>query len=52
MSPKSKEVILLLNMLRNVSFERSVLNTLSSMIVPLLEVGMHFVKKREFLPVR
>jgi len=50
MAPRSKEVIMLLNMLRNVSFERVVLNQLNVMIVPLLEVAMFFVKKGEFLP--
>lgn len=51
MDPKSREVQHLLNMIRNLSSDRHCLNQLSVLIVPLLNLGMHFVKTKEFIKV-
>ena len=50
-SHKSKEVLMLLNMIKTVSFDRSVLQNLSIFIPSLLEIAMHFVNAGEFSPV-
>eukprot|EP01114_Cavostelium_apophysatum_P023823 TRINITY_DN90_c0_g1_i3.p1 TRINITY_DN90_c0_g1~~TRINITY_DN90_c0_g1_i3.p1 ORF type:complete len:1113 (+),score=446.88 TRINITY_DN90_c0_g1_i3:1211-4549(+) len=48
MDPKSKETLSLLNTIRNISFDRLTLNYLAVFIVPLLNIGLKFVKEQEF----
>lgn len=52
MLPKSKELLMILNMIRNISFERRALQFLSIFIDPLINLGMDFVKKKEFHKVK
>jgi len=49
MNPKSRETQMILNMIRNISFDRNTLNYLALFIVPLLDIAMKFVKRNEFI---
>jgi hypothetical protein len=51
MSPRSRELSFLLSMLKNVSSDRLVLAAIHVLTPALLEIGMIFVKKDEFVPV-
>lgn len=48
MDPKSKESLTVVNMIRNISFDRLTLNYLAIFIVPLLEIAMKYVKANDF----
>jgi len=49
MDPRSKGMLSMLNMIRNISFDRHTLNQLAIFIVPLLNIGMSFVKQNVFV---
>jgi len=49
MDPNSKEVLSMLHMIRDISFDRLTLNHLASMIIPLLEIVNPLVQKNEFV---
>ena len=51
MSPESRELNFLLTMLKNVSSDRDVQDNIYILTPALLEIGMIFVRKQEFVPV-
>eukprot|EP01117_Protostelium_nocturnum_P008943 TRINITY_DN320_c0_g1_i1.p1 TRINITY_DN320_c0_g1~~TRINITY_DN320_c0_g1_i1.p1 ORF type:complete len:1357 (-),score=566.17 TRINITY_DN320_c0_g1_i1:87-4157(-) len=48
MDPRSRELVSILNMIRNISYDRHALNQLAVFVEPLLNIGMFYVKLNEF----